>query len=505
MTYLLLFATSAGITLLLTPLARQMFHRMGWVDHPDQKRKLHAAPIPRLGGVPISIAFFGSLGLLSVIHSSLATGFSRESSELYRAMLPSLLVLGVGIWDDIKGASPYLKIAVQAASGYWLWSMGFSVNHIGIPGTAGLSLGPFALPVTILWVVGITNALNLVDGLDGLASGVAFFAATTMFVVATLNGNTMLAILTITLSGATLAFLRFNFNPATVFLGDSGSLFLGSLLATFSILWSSKASTLVAVVAPLFALGLPIAEVGISVFRRFVRGQPIFSADSEHIHHRLLTRGMNTKTAVAVLYGVCALLGIASLLLATWQTRNVGMVLLVLVAAGWLGIQQLGYHEFGEVGNTLRRGLFQERQAINVHVRLRNLPTVLNKVADWNDLIDTLRELGGELGFHEVTVDLAGRAVALPAGFLRRQTFPCGQETPDTETRCWRVEIPIGSGTDGVSAVTFSRPVAAGTTPYILFVLVDTLSSALPSVIDRILDSAGSPRTAPAPVTLPSS
>jgi UDP-GlcNAc:undecaprenyl-phosphate GlcNAc-1-phosphate transferase len=347
-------------------------------------------------------------------------------------------------------------------------------------------------------VVGITNALNLVDGLDGLASGVAFFAATTMFVVSVINGNTVLSILTITLSGATLAFLRFNFNPATVFLGDSGSLFLGYLLATFSIIWSGRAATLVAVVAPLFALGLPIAEVGISVFRRFVRGQPIFGADSEHIHHRLLTRGMTSKTAVLLLYGVCAALGITSLLVTTWWSRNVGMVLLVLVAAGWLGIQQLGYHEFGEVGDSLRRGLFQERQTINVHVRLRNLPAALNTITDWNDLVDILRELGEELGFHEVTLDLAGRTEKLPGGVLRRQTYPCGEKSVPTETRCWRVEIPIGSGSDGQSVLIFSRPVAAGTTPYILFVLVDTISATLPPVLDRILQASLDPKPAPA-------
>jgi UDP-GlcNAc:undecaprenyl-phosphate/decaprenyl-phosphate GlcNAc-1-phosphate transferase len=502
MTYLLLFVTSAGITLALTPLARSLFHRMGWVDRPDHKRKLHRVPVPRLGGIPISIAFFCSIGMLSWLHGALATGFHKDSAEFYRVIMPSLLILAVGIWDDIYGASPYFKITVQIAAGYWLYSMGVSVHHIGVPGTAGISLGWAALPMTLLWVVGITNALNLVDGLDGLASGVAFFAATTMFVVATIQHNVTLEILTITLCGATLAFLRFNFNPATVFLGDSGSMFLGFLLATFSLLWSAKASTLVAVVAPLFALGLPIAEVGISMFRRFVRGQPIFGADRQHIHHQLLLRGMTPKKAVLILYGVCALLGICSLLLAAPWTRDVGLVLLVLVAAGWLGIQQLGYHEFGEVGQSLRRGLFQERQTINVHVRLRNLPAVFETISDWNDLMDTLRELGDELGFHEVTVDLESRPGRLPPGVLRRQTFRCVQSVADGSNRCWRVEIPIGQDGDDQSVIIFSRPVAAGTMPYVLFVLVDTLSSALPPVLNRVLQAEALPAST-APETVP--
>ena len=236
MTYLLLFATSAAITLALTPVMRDFFRRMGWVDHPDRRRKLHSTPIPRLGGFPISIAFFSSLLLLKYLHASLANIFRQHDADIYKVLLPSLLILAIGAWDDIKGASPYAKIAVQVAAAYWLYAQGLSISHIGVPGTTGISMGALALPVTILWVVGITNALNLVDGLDGLASGVAFFAATTMFVVAILQHNIPLALLTAALSGSTLGFLRFNFNPATVFLGDSGSLFLGFLLASFSMM-----------------------------------------------------------------------------------------------------------------------------------------------------------------------------------------------------------------------------------------------------------------------------
>ncbi len=498
MTYLLLFATSAVITLALTPVMRDFFRRMGWMDHPDRGRKLHANPIPRLGGFPISIAFFAALLLVRYLPASLAVIFRQNQDQIYKVLLPSLLILAIGAWDDIRGASPFAKIVVQVAAAYGLYIQGITVNHIGIPGTAGIHLGILTLPATILWIVGITNALNLVDGLDGLASGVAFFSATTMFVVAILQSNVELAILTAALSGATLAFLRFNFNPATVFLGDSGSLFLGFLLASFSILWSMKASTLVAVVAPLFALGLPIAEVGISIFRRFVRGQPIFRADREHIHHRLLGRGLTTKRTVLLLYGVCAVLGIASLLLANWQTQTTGLVLLVLVSGAWLGIQQLGYHEFGEVGDTLRRGLFQQRRTINMHVRLRNLGGLLGEINQWDGLLEVLRDLGSEFGFHEVLLDLAGRdrPLQIPA----RITMRCTSEVRAPEERYWHVDIPLGPSDS--SRIVFSRPVSAASTNYMVSLLVESMSDALPAALDRLLTSGpltSGKETSPAP------
>ncbi len=473
---------------------REGFRAMGWVDYPDRSRKLHGTPIPRLGGFPISIAFFSSILLLHWAPTTLAEYFRTHADDVYKIFLPSLVVLALGAWDDIRGLSPYAKLAVQIAAGYWLYAQGLSISHIGVPGTSGIHLGVFSLPVTLLWIVGITNAFNLVDGLDGLASGVAFFAATTMFVVAVLQRNIELTILTASLSGATLAFLRFNFNPATVFLGDSGSYFLGFLLAAFALLWQAKASTLVAVVAPLLTLGLPIAEVGISVFRRLVRGQPVFSADREHIHHRLLGQGLTPRRAAVVLYMVCGVLSIISLLLANWQTRDTGLILLVLVAAGWLGVQQLGYHEFGEMGDSIRRGLFQQRRMIDSHVRLRNLGHLLQQAAQWEDLLAILRDAGRELGFHEMELDLSGKNQ--PLGIAPVTVISCVVEDATVTSRShrhperfWRVNIPVGSREGDNSRLIFASELSATSTPYLVSTLVQVISSSLPQVIDRMIAS----------------
>ena len=338
--------------------------------------------------------------------------------------------------------------------------------------------------------MGITNAFNLVDGLDGLASGVAFFASSTMFVVALVQKNVLLAILTASLAGAILGFLRFNFNPATVFLGDSGSMFLGFLLGSFALLWSAKSSTLVAVAAPLFALGLPIAEVGLSVFRRFVRGQPIMGGDYDHIHHRLLTLGFTPRRAVVVLYAVCAALGIVSLLVTNVDTRDVGLILLVLCAAGWLGIQQLGYHEFAEMTDSLRRGLFQQRRIINANVRIRNLSAVFQQASRLAELTSILQEVGSELGFREIELDLSGKGDSLPAEVPRRITLACSgkaEQVPHDRGRFWRVEIPVGSHDADDSRIVLSRELQEAQTAYHVHTLVEVLSSSLPQILDRLL------------------
>lgn len=504
MTYLFLFAVSLIITTLLTPLMRDGLRALGLVDHPDLHRKLHGSPVPRLGGFPISIAFFTSILLLHWAPTTLAAIFRQQAGEVYKIFLPSLLILAVGTWDDLRGTTPYVKLAVQCAAGAWLFFQGLRIEHIGVLGTPGLDLGIFSLPVTLLWIVAITNAFNLVDGLDGLASGVAFFASTTMFVVALIQKNIHLGILTASLAGATLGFLRYNFNPATVFLGDSGSMFLGFLLASFAVLWSSKTSTLVAVAAPVFALGLPVVEVVLSVFRRFVRGQPILAGDREHIHHRLLNLGLTPRRAVVVLYAVCTLFSIASLLLANWQTRDVGLVLLVLIGAGWLGVQQLGYHEFGEMTDSLRRGLFQQRRIINTHVRIRSLGTVMQQVSGLAELMAILQEIAEELGFQEVRLDLRGRRDSLPEGASALLTADCREpnsQVIQNPARFWHLDIPVGSHDDDNSRVIFSQELQEGRTPYLVHTLVEVLSQNLPQVIDRLL-AAESPAL-PDPAVIP--
>ena len=218
---------------------------------------------------------------------------------------------------------------------------------------------------TVLWVLAITNAFNLIDGLDGLAAGSALFSTLVAFVVALLNGYSLVTVMTIALAGAILGFLRFNFNPATIFLGDSGSLFIGFVLSALALQGAQKAPTIVAVAIPVVSFGLPILETALSIVRRLISGRPVFTADREHIHHKLLQHGMTHRQVVILLYGVSAIFALLSLFL-LWPTgSSLGLVLAVLGIGIWIGVQHLGYLEFGELARVAHRTLDQPQIFVN--------------------------------------------------------------------------------------------------------------------------------------------
>jgi len=218
----------------------------------------------------------------------------------------------------------------------------------------------WGVPATVVWLLACSNAFNLVDGMDGLAAGVGIFATLTMFVAALIEDKLALAMATIPLAGSLIGFLRYNFNPATIFLGDSGSLTIGFLLGCFGIVWTDKSTTLLGIAAPVMALSLPLLDTGLAIFRRFLGRQPIFSADRGHIHHRLLDSGMSTRKAAAMLYVICCLGAVFSLLArAVHDSAVSGVIVLLFCAAAWIGIQYPGYTEFSLAGKMLFGGGLQ--------------------------------------------------------------------------------------------------------------------------------------------------
>jgi len=346
--YLGIFGFSLFLSFILTLYVRNAARARGWVSAPSSERHLHRAPLPRLGGVAIFLAFLLSLGAAVAI-ASLRPDlyFGLSTRVLTTILVPGFLIFLLGLYDDIRSVSPTFKFAVQAAAGAMLWLGGLRILEIPVlfgsyhlPWFVGLSL-------TIVWVLGITNAFNLIDGLDGLAAGSALFSTLVVFVVALLTQSSLVALLTVALTGAILGFLRFNFNPATIFLGDSGSLFIGFMLSALALEGTQKAPTVIAVAIPVVSFGLPILETSLSVLRRLIGGRPVFTADREHIHHKLLQMGLSHRQVVIVLYAVSAVFGLLSLFL-LWPTgSSLGLVLAVLGTGVWLGVQHLGYLEFG--------------------------------------------------------------------------------------------------------------------------------------------------------------
>ena len=359
-----LFAFSLALSFVATREVRDIATRRGLVSTPGG-RHLHETPRPRLGGVAIFLAFSLSLALwlvLALIFPRLGAGV--VPATLLRIYLPACLIFCLGIYDDLYGAGPYLKFAVQAIAASMLFAGGMRVLDLPLifPHTLPWFVG---LPLTVLWVVAVTNAFNLIDGLDGLAAGSALFSTLVFFVVALVNHSWLCSLMSVTLAGAILGFLRFNFNPATIFLGDSGSLFIGFMLSALALAGAEKAPTFVAIAIPVVSFGLPILETSLSVVRRLISGRPIFTADREHIHHKLLQMGLSHRQVVIVLYAVSAVFAMLSLFL-LWPTGStLGLVLAVVGTGIWLGVQHLNYLEFGELRRVAQRTMEQRQIVIN--------------------------------------------------------------------------------------------------------------------------------------------
>jgi UDP-GlcNAc:undecaprenyl-phosphate GlcNAc-1-phosphate transferase len=359
-----------------------------WLAVPSSARHVHNSPVPRLGGIAIYLSFASVTGVLLLVSKYLHLETGLPLRTIFYILVAGTLVFLVGLWDDIRPVHPYLKIAVQSLAATLLYFHDFRILHLNLI-FGEYDLGFFALPLTILWMLLITNAFNLIDGLDGLAAGSALFSTVTVFLIA-LNGHFLVAVLTITLAGAILGFLRFNFNPATIFLGDSGSLFIGFMLGAFALVGAQKTSTIVAVAIPVVSFGLPILETAISIIRRFLNGQPLFTADRGHIHHKLLEKGFSQRQAVIILYGVSAICGLLSLFLLTPGGGSTGIVLVVLGVGVWIGVQRLGYHEFFELGRIAQRTMEQKRSIIN-NVAIRKATEELSKAKSDEDVYEILR------------------------------------------------------------------------------------------------------------------
>ncbi|HYN16441.1 MAG TPA: MraY family glycosyltransferase [Terriglobales bacterium] len=388
LTYCVTFVVSLLISFLLTRYLRDQALSRGWKSRQVRDRDVHTTPIPRLGGVAIFLCVVGVVAVLMA--------FSRFSKALdphiiLSILVPALLIFLLGLYDDLFSVGPWVKFAVQIIAAVAIFLAGFRIIELPIL-FGNHSLG-FAgsLLATVFWVLLITNAFNLVDGLDGLAAGSALFSTLTVVVISLMNGRVMIGLVGLALAGAILGFLRFNFNPATIFLGDCGSLFIGFVLSVLALVGAGKSSTAVAVAIPVVSFGLPILETGISVVRRFLSGQPLFAPDRHHIHHKLLERGWTHRQVVVILYGVSAAFGLLSALLLYPGGPTIGVVLFVIGAGIWMGVQHLNYPEFFELHRIARRTLEQKQIIVN-NLAFRRATFRLAKVERLSELGQVLED-----------------------------------------------------------------------------------------------------------------
>ena len=398
-----LFVLSVLISAVMTRWIRDLAVSRQWVSSTDPSglrsgqnsavRELRTQPVPRLGGVAIFLTLW-----IMVLVARWIPGNTLGTHVSLGILGPATIVFLLGLLDDIRGVSPYHKFAVQIIAALLLYVSGFGISAVTwTHGTTAVSW-MIGLPLTVLWVLWITNAFNLLDGLDGLAAGSALFSILVIAVIAFVSNNQPVLFLTLILAGAVAGFLRYNFNPASIFLGDCGSLVIGFTLSAIALAGSQKSQTMVAVAIPIVSLGLPILDVAVSVVRRFLSRQRLFEADHEHIHHRLIKRGVSHRQAVLLLYGVSACFALLSLFLLNPGTRTVGIVLAVIGLGVLIGLQQLRYHELFELKQTAGRTL-KLRQAIANNVGIRRASEQLRSCSTASELCLTLQNCLMPVGF----------------------------------------------------------------------------------------------------------
>jgi UDP-GlcNAc:undecaprenyl-phosphate GlcNAc-1-phosphate transferase len=455
------------LCLILTPIFRDIFRSYGVVDQPDHGRKIHKYPIPRVGGIAIAASYVASFFIVQ-----LRTGILNQQLALVWKVLPAAAVIfAVGVIDDLWGLKPWQKLIGQFLAAVIACASGVCINDV----VWLHSHAWWTYPVTVLWLLACTNAFNLVDGMDGLATGVGLFSTLTIFLAALLSKNAPLAMATLPLAGCLLGFLCYNFNPATIFLGDSGSLLIGFVLGCYGIIWTQKSATLLGMTAPLMALSLPLLDVALAIVRRFLRRQPIFSPDRGHIHHRLLDRGMSPRRAAILLYGICSIVAIFSLLESVVSNNRIsGVIILMFCAVAWTGIQYLGYAEFSLAGKLLFHGNLQ--RTLKAQLDLNSFRKALEESRSAEGCAALIQKTAAGFGFEAVQATLAGEVFTWPRTAMNS---------------CWEVRIPLEDGDFIEMRREFEKKELAASAGLFIEVLRGGLDHRLPALRAARIKAAG--------------
>lgn len=458
-TYLVIFLLSAIGALIFTPLVRHFCIVWGWLDEIRDERRVHHQPVPRLGGIAVFGALALSLSTLVLRENLLTQSLRASSATLLPIIIPALLIFACGVYDDLRGASSRFKFAAQALAGVLFYALGGRIEGLALPFLGIVSLPPvLGCLLTVFWIMAVTNAFNLLDGLDGLAAGAALFASLVLLTVSYLMGHTVLTVFGFALCGALAGFLRYNFNPASIFLGDSGSLLLGFLLAALAVMGAQKASTAVALTIPLVAFGLPITDTAFALIRRFMSGQPLFVGDREHFHHKLLERGWSQRQVVLVLYAVCASFGLASLLFVN-QSPITGIFLLVVGVAVVLGVGRLRYHEVDEMGASVRRNAVERRTRAAHNICVRRAAHQMRQAESLADVETALHTMLAHGQFGAARLVLVQQALTHEWSWVREDL---AAKVAFDEKSTWQIALPLVSENHNWGLLTLYRPLGEG-------------------------------------------
>jgi UDP-GlcNAc:undecaprenyl-phosphate GlcNAc-1-phosphate transferase len=398
----LLAGSAAIISALLTFWVRKTAVAYNLQSTPVYGRHTHTKPLPRLGGIAICVTFMTAALAYIPISRLFHTAISTRG---YLGILaPVLLIFLMGAYDDIKPLTPKSKIAVEASAAILLYIAGFGIHFFSTLLDGHVIGKAIDLPLTVFWVLLITNAFNLIDGLDGLAAGTALISSIALLAVCLLGHNDLVTYLVVVLLGTTFGFLPFNIYPASIFMGDSGSLFIGFLLSALAMASAHEASTTAGVAIPILAFGVPIMDVVLAVLRRLLRGHPIFRGDTDHIHHKLLRRGLSHRRAVYVLYAVTFMFVMAGMAILI-DDKFLWPVIFAVTLGVVVGVQQLRYPEFSDIFHPgVRR-----RQIVTDAANVRRAADALAASPDFRGVCQALQEALQPLGFEGLRLKNLGK------------------------------------------------------------------------------------------------
>ena len=431
------FVAAFLTSLLMVPPVMRLAVSKHWLDEPDGARRAHARAVPRLGGVAIFAGVLLAFGAAPVVALlSAATPTVPHLTSAGALIIASGILFLIGLCDDLRGLPPLAKLAGQTLAAIIVVYAGFRIDLLVFPPAYQFSLGWLSIPVTIVWLVGVSNALNLVDGLDGLAGGVSVIALLTATAAAVAVGNTSIPWYTLALGGALLGFLRYNFPPARIFLGDSGSLVVGFLLAVLTVKGATRPDQATYALAPIFALSFPLLDTGIAMMRRWLRGTPLSRADARHIHHQLRALGLSPRKAVILIYVESAVVAVLGLCVTfappelTVAVAVAGSAILLFIMV--YGVRWLEYHEFLEAGASFTSAARQARWVIQDKINARDLVSLIRKAESFEKLSSIVEEAAPTFRFSHMELRHGALGRHLPphiAGELHTARF-CKLEYP---------------------------------------------------------------------------
>ncbi len=448
--YLLMFLVAASATALFMPFLMRLAQRLRAMDDTRQP------PVPRIGGLAIALGTGMALTVVGVVFAPAGLTLLGRGQALAAIFWGAAGMLLLGMADDIRPLSAWLKFGVQIGLAATVYLLGIRIPTLSLP-VGIVELGPIAAPaITILWLVGMANAFNLLDGADGVAAGSAFFAATAILIMSVTLGHPAIGLVTASLAGALLGFLPFNFPPARAFLGDQGSLLVGFLLAGLAVEGATKGPTLVAIAVPIVAFGVPVFDTTITLLRRFVRGRPLFQPDREHVHHRMARAGLSPRQVAGLLYAASAAFALAAMLFINPGVRSYALAL----AVGGLGAALIGRYlhlpELNELARLAQRGILSPR-AIALNVDLRRGAERLAGARSLADLHEALALLFGHSEFDRVILVVAPRGDR--RGRTRTWWYQDGsfsEGAPPRDPDEWEVVCPF-EGSDWVGELHLRR------------------------------------------------